>query len=305
MIKIQEVTKKFPSVVALDNLSLEIRPGEFFGLLGPNGAGKTTLMNLLVGYLNPDAGTITLAGNHVTQSNLEIRKQIGFVPQSLALYDELSALENLKAFGSLFGIPSTLLKDRIDLQLKAVELFDRRRDKVKTFSGGMKRRLNIIASLLHDPDILLCDEPTVGVDPQSRNAIFDFLVSLNERGKTIIYTTHYMEEAERLCSRIGIIDHGKIIGLGTTDELLELLPYEETILITRNPLTLQLQSAFKEFGSVLDLDDHFELEPAAGFTLSKFFSRMEECGVKYRWIELKRPTIEALFLHLTGRKLRD
>lgn len=305
MIAIREVTKKYASVVALDALSLEIRQGEFFGLLGPNGAGKTTLMNLLVGYLNPDAGTITLGDRPVTRANLEIRKRIGFVPQSLALYDELTALENLRAFGSLFDIPSGTLNERIEIQLKAVELFERRKDKVKTFSGGMKRRLNMIASLLHEPEILLCDEPTVGVDPQSRNAIFDFLVSLNKNGKTIVYTTHYMEEAERLCSRIGIIDHGKIIALGSTDELLELLPFEERILITKNPSTVEQEPVFREFGALLDVNDHFELEPGAGFSLSKFFSKMESCGIKYRWIELQRPTLEALFLHLTGRKLRD
>lgn len=304
-IQIQEVTKKFPTVVALDNVSLNIGEKEFFGLLGPNGAGKTTLMSLLVGYLNPDAGAITIGGSKVTQDNLEIRKNIGFVPQSLALYEELNALENLRVFGKLFDIPNNVLKNRMEEQLKAVELYDRRKDKVKTFSGGMKRRLNIIAGLLHDPEILLCDEPTVGVDPQSRNAIFDFLLSLNNRGKTIIYTTHYMEEAERLCSRIGIIDHGKIIGLGTTDELLELLPYEETIVITKNPQTLRQLDALREFGSVLEVNDHFELKPSAGFKLSKFFLHIEERGINYRWIELQRPTLEALFLHLTGRKLRD
>ena len=305
MINIQGVTKRFPSVVALDDLSLEIKKREFFGLLGPNGAGKTTLMNLIVGYLNPDTGSITVAGNPVTQASLEIRKKIGFVPQSLALYDELSAIENLNAFGSLFQIPEKLLRERVEMQLKAVQLFDRRKDKVKTFSGGMKRRLNIIASLLHDPEFLLCDEPTVGVDPQSRNAIFDFLISLNEQGKTIIYTTHYMEEAERLCSRIGIIDHGKIIAQGTTDELIEMLPYEETIVITKNESTVRERKVFEEFGKLLEMNDHFELEPDPGFALSKFFSRAEERGIKYRWIEVHRPTLEALFLHLTGRKLRD
>jgi ABC-2 type transport system ATP-binding protein len=229
MINIQQITKKYGTVTALDAVSLEVQRQEFFGLLGPNGAGKTTLMNLLVGYFNPDSGTITIDGGSVTQDTLEIRKKIGFVPQSLSLYDELSAQENLEIFGQMFDIPQTLLKKRIEEQLHAVELYERRKDKVKTFSGGMKRRLNIIASLLHDPKVLLCDEPTVGVDPQSRNAIFDFLTSLNKQGMTIIYTTHYMEEAERLCSRIGIIDHGKIIALGTLDKLLEKLSYEKSI----------------------------------------------------------------------------
>jgi ABC-2 type transport system ATP-binding protein len=205
----------------------------------------------------------------------------------------------------MFDVPRQILKKRIDEQLNAVELFERRKDKVKTFSGGMKRRLNMIASLLHDPKVLLCDEPTVGVDPQSRNAIFDFLTSLNKQGKTIIYTTHYMEEAERLCSRIGIIDHGKIIALGTVDELLEKLAYEETIAIIKNPSTAKNRSAFEKFGTLLEEDDHYELKPAEGFLLSKFFTGIEKQGIKYSWVELQRPTLEALFLQLTGRRLRD
>jgi ABC-2 type transport system ATP-binding protein len=305
MINIYQITKKYTTLVALDVVTLEVQQQEFFGLLGPNGAGKTTLMNLLVGYLNPDSGTITIDGDIVTQDSLEIRKKIGFVPQSLALYDELTAQENLEVFGQMFDIPRKLLKKRIEDQLHAVELYDRRKDKVKTFSGGMKRRLNIITSLLHDPKVLLCDEPTVGVDPQSRNAIFEFLTFLNKQGKTIIYTTHYMEEAERLCSRIGIIDHGKIIALGSTDALLEQLTYEETITINKNPLTVKNQKVFEKFGTLREEEDYFELKPADGFLLSKFFTDLEMQGIQYSWVELHRPTLEALFLQLTGRRLRD
>ena len=305
MINVQHTTKKFSTVVALDDISLHVHRQEFFGLLGPNGAGKTTMMNLLVGYFNADSGSISINGELVSQDNREIRNNIGFVPQSLALYDEMSAQENLEMFGKLFEIPAKILSERIKDQLNAVELYERRKDRVKTFSGGMKRRLNIIASMLHDPKVLLCDEPTVGVDPQSRNAIFDFLVSLNKQGKTIIYTTHYMEEAERLCSRIAIIDHGKIIALGTTDELLEKLPYEETILITKNASTAQQNPLFEEFGAINQVDDHFELKPMTNFKLSRFFGRIEDRGIKYQWIELHRPTLEALFLQLTGRRLRD
>ena len=305
MINIQQITKIFPKVTALDAVTLEVKQQEFFGLLGPNGAGKTTLMNLLVGYINPDSGTITIDGGNVTQESLEIRKKIGFVPQSISLYDELSAQENLEVFGQMFDIPRKLLKTRIEEQLNAVELYERRKDKVKSFSGGMKRRLNIIASLLHDPKVLLCDEPTVGVDPQSRNAIFDFLTYLNKQGKTIIYTTHYMEEAERLCSRIGIIDHGKIIALGTIDDLLEQLKYEETIAIIKNISTEKNRSIFERFGTLIEEDDHYELKPAEGFLLSEFFAGIEQQGIKYSWVELHRPTLEALFLQLTGRRLRD
>ncbi len=305
MIKVERLTKGFPEVTALKGVSLEIGDGEFFGLLGPNGAGKTTLMSLLVGYMDADEGQISVNGEIVRRDNLPLRKQIGYVPQSLALYDEMSAVQNLEMFGQLFDIPSRELGERIGERLNSVGLYERRKDRVRTFSGGMKRRLNLVASMLHDPKILLCDEPTVGVDPQSRNAIFDFLADLNRQGKTIVYTTHYMEEAERLCSRVGIIDHGTIIALGTTDELLGMLPYDETISILKNPATLEHLAAFRSLGTLTEEDDHFELKPSDGFTLSNFFATVESNGLKYQWVELHRPTLEALFLQLTGRRLRD
>jgi ABC-2 type transport system ATP-binding protein len=305
MIQIKNVSKKFPTVTALDNVSLTIREKEFFGLLGPNGAGKTTLMNLLVGYLNLDEGEILIAGEKVTQDGLQTRKNIGLVPQSLALYDDISAEANLEIFGSFFHIEKKLLKERIKEMLESVELYERRKDKVKTFSGGMKRRLNLISSLLHDPPLLLCDEPTVGVDPQSRNAIFDYLQMLNQQGKTIIYTTHYMEEAERLCNRIAIIDFGKIIAEGTLDHLLEKLSYEESISILRNPTTAEKIEVFRQFGILIDENDHYELKPKEGFQFSAFFSAIEQNGISYKLVEMHKPTLEALFLHLTGRRLRD
>jgi ABC-2 type transport system ATP-binding protein len=305
MIQIKNVTKKFPTVTALDNVSLTIREKQFFGLLGPNGAGKTTLMNLLVGYLNPDQGEILIAGEKVTQDGLHTRRNIGLVPQSLALYDDISAEANLEIFGSFFHIEKKLMKERIKEMLESVQLYDRRKDKVKTFSGGMKRRLNLVASLLHDPPLLLCDEPTVGVDPQSRNAIFDYLEMLNQQGKTIVYTTHYMEEAERLCNRIAIIDIGKIIAEGALDQLLQKLTYEESISILRNPTTTEKIDVFKQFGTLIDENDHYELKPKEGFQLSAFFSSIEQNGISYKLVEMHKPTLEALFLHLTGRRLRD
>ncbi|MCX6150509.1 MAG: ABC transporter ATP-binding protein [Ignavibacteriales bacterium] len=305
MIQIKSVTKKFPTITAVDNISLEIKEKEFFGLIGPNGAGKSTLMNLLVGYFNPDAGEISINNQKVSIDNLELRKSIGLVPQSLALYDDISAQENLEIFGSLFNIPKNILKEKIKDRLNSVELYERRKDKVRTFSGGMKRRLNMIASLLHDPTVLLCDEPTVGVDPQSRNAIFDFLINLNEQGKTIIYTTHYMEEAERLCSRIAIIDLGKIIAEGSVGELIHKLPYEQTILINKNQTTIHQTDLFKQFGDLIDEQDYFELKPNDGLVLSSFFAKLEKGGIEYQSIVLKKPSLEAVFLHLTGRRLRD
>ena len=197
------------------------------------------------------------------------------------------------------------MRERIRERLDSVQLYDRRNHKVATFSGGMKRRLNLIASLLHDPTILLCDEPTVGVDPQSRNAIFDYLAMLNDQGKTIVYTTHYMEEVERLCKRIAIIDFGKVIAEGTIDEVLQKLPFEESVFITKNPATIERLPLFRQCGALIDENDHFELKLKQGYLLSDFFSMLEQNGISAKLIELRKPTLEAVFLHLTGRSLRD
>jgi len=305
MISIKNITKKFTNITALDNISLEINEKELFGLLGPNGAGKSTLMNLLVGYINADEGEILIDGEKISIENLDIRRKIGLVPQTLALYDDLSAQDNLEIFGSFFNIKKSILKNVVADKLNMVQLYDRKKDKVKTFSGGMKRRLNLAASLLHDPQIILCDEPTVGVDPQSRNAIFEYLVKLNEQGKTIIYTTHYMEEAERLCSRIAIIDFGKIITTGVLETLLGELHYSQTILINKNYLTEKKTELFQTFGEIINEQDKYELKPTNKLKLSDFFASMEENGINYESIEIKKPSLEALFLHLTGRRLRD
>lgn len=305
MIKIDKITKKYPAVTALDDISLVIREKEFFGLLGPNGAGKTTLMNLLVGYANPDAGEILISGERVTQDGLRTRKNIGLVPQSLALYDDLSAEDNLRIFGSFYQIEKNIMAERIREKLQSVQLYDRRKEKVKTFSGGMKRRLNLISGMLHDPPILLCDEPTVGIDPQSRNAIFDYLLMLNDEGKTIVYTTHYMEEAEKLCNNIAIIDFGKIIAKGTVGQLVENLPYDEAVLISKNEITSAGIGLMSRFGEIRSEGDHYQLKPQKGFQLSRFFSFLEENNISYKFVELHKPTLESYFLHLTGRRMRD
>lgn len=305
MIHIQDVVKNFGNIRALDSITLHIKPGEFFGLLGPNGAGKTTLMNLITGYISPDSGSINLNGEKVSAGNLDFRYMIGVVPQSIALYDDLSALENLHIFGSLYHIKKSLLEQRIDELLTSVGLHTRRKDKVTTYSGGMKRRLNICAGLLHDPPVFLCDEPTVGVDPQSRNAIFDYLIELNRSGKTIIYSTHYMEEAEKLCSRIAIIDRGTIIAKGTQKELIHQLPFDQTISVTKTSATTAKKNVFEEFGSVHEINDHYELKTDDGILLSDFFAKMEQEEIPYTAIDVKRPSLEMLFLHLTGRRMRD
>jgi len=305
MIKIENVTKTFPGITALDKINLDIAEKEFFGLLGPNGAGKSTLMNCLIGYINPDEGEIFIDQLKVSRNNSAFRKRIGYIPQSIALYDDLNAVENLEIFGRLYSLSGGRLKSVIEEKLNAVQLYDRRKDKVKNYSGGMKRRLNLIAGLLHEPSVLLCDEPTVGVDPQSRNAIFEYLIKLNNEGKTIIYTTHYMEEAEKLCSRIAVIDSGKIITEGTLDKLLEKLPFEETVFITRTEPAGSKIDMLKKFGKVMEHADKYELRPEQGFLLSEFFAAIEENGISYNNIELHKPTLEALFLYLTGRRLRD
>jgi ABC-2 type transport system ATP-binding protein len=211
MLEIRTLRKTFGELVAVNNVSFSLVPGQLVGLLGPNGAGKTTTVSMISGLVKPDAGEVLIGGAPLAGDTDPKKRRIGLVPQDLALYDELSAEANLRFFGSLYNLSSTALAATIDANLALVGLADRRRDPVRSFSGGMKRRLNLAAGLLHDPDILLLDEPTVGVDPQSRNAIFDNLETLKRRGKALLYTTHYMEEAERLADRIVVIDHGTVV----------------------------------------------------------------------------------------------
>jgi ABC-2 type transport system ATP-binding protein len=211
MLNVNNLRKTFGSLVAVDDVTFAIEGGQLLGLLGPNGAGKTTTVSMIAGLLTADRGEVLVAGSRLVRDTDPVKRRIGLVPQDLALYEELTARDNLRFFGALYDLAGAALDKAIVAALDLVELGDRARDKVKTFSGGMKRRLNLAAGLLHDPDILLLDEPTVGVDPQSRNAIFDNLETLKRRGKALLYTTHYMEEAERLADRIVVIDHGRVI----------------------------------------------------------------------------------------------
>ncbi|MCX6161140.1 MAG: ABC transporter ATP-binding protein [Ignavibacteriae bacterium] len=306
MIEISNLTKRYKNIIALDGVSLEIKSGEFFGLLGPNGAGKSTLMNLLAGYIEADSGSIKFDNEVFSRDSIQLRKKIGLAPQSLALYDDVSAETNLKIFGSLYLMNKNELKNIIKEKLDTAGLYERRKDHVKTFSGGMKRRLNLIAALLHSPEVLLCDEPTVGVDPQSRNAIFDFLQKINdEENITIIYTTHYMEEAERLCKRIAIIDMGKIIAQGTKDELLNMLQYKEEIFISKNEKTTPCINSLSKTGEITEFSDKYVVKVKGDIKMSEIFKLFEESGIDYSNIDFQRPTIEELFLNLTGKRLRD
>ena len=215
MLTIKNLRKSFGTIVAVDDVSFSVERGQLVGLLGPNGAGKTTTVSMIAGLVTPERGEVLIAGHRLSGDTDPAKRRIGLVPQDLALYDELSARDNLRFFGALYSLTGRALDDAIAAAVDLVGLGDRVRDRVKTFSGGMKRRLNLAAGLLHDPDILLLDEPTVGVDPQSRNAIFDNLETLRGRGKALIYTTHYMEEVERLADRIVVVDHGKVIAEDT------------------------------------------------------------------------------------------
>jgi ABC-2 type transport system ATP-binding protein len=219
MLHVKNLRKSFGPLVAVDDVTFAVEPGQLVGLLGPNGAGKTTTVSIIAGLLTPDRGDVLVAGRRLAGDTDPSKRRIGLVPQDLALYDELSARANLRFFGALYNLSGAALTKAIATAVELVGLADRAGDRVKTFSGGMKRRLNLAAGLLHDPDILLLDEPTVGVDPQSRNAIFDNLEVLKGRGKALLYTTHYMEEAERLADRIVVIDHGKVVANDTLDGL--------------------------------------------------------------------------------------
>jgi len=220
-IRVADLEKSYGTLKAVDGVSFEVARGEAFGLLGPNGAGKSTTIGMIIGALRPDRGSVTVDGE-ADPTRPALRRRIGVSPQSLALYEEMTAEENLTFFGRLYDLGRAALKARVEWALAFAGLTDRRRDRVRTFSGGMQRRLNLVCGLIHDPPVILLDEPTVGVDPQSRNAIFESIEALKREGRTIVYTTHYMEEAERLCDRVAIMDHGKVLALDTIGGLLRI-----------------------------------------------------------------------------------
>ena len=281
MLTLTNVRKSFGKTVAVDGLSLSVGQGELFGLLGPNGAGKSTSVSLAVGLLSPDSGTIAVAGLG-NPADPSVRQQIGVAPQSLALYALLTGEENLRFFGQVYGLSGAALASRVAWCLDFVGLADRKDDAVAKYSGGMKRRLNLAAALVHDPQLLLLDEPTVGVDPQSRNKIFENIEALHAEGRTIIYTTHYMEEAVRLCERIAIIDAGRLLALGSVGELLAKYGGPPTLVVNTGGAERRVQTA----------DPLGELNRLAGAGAIDAF-------------QMERPTLEQVFLTLTGRSLRD
>ncbi len=308
MIKVENITKSYADVVALTGVSFEIKQGEFYGLLGPNGAGKTTTISILSTILKPDSGSVIIDGFELSKNPEQCKRSIGVVTQEIALYNKLSAYENLLFWGSLYNVPDAGLKKRIEETLQLFGLADRQKDKIETYSGGMKRRINIASALLHRPKVLFMDEPTVGIDPQSRNLIFEVLEKLHTDGMTIIYTTHYMEEAERFCDRIGIIDKGTIIAQGTLAELKSTGGIKESIAVTFTNLNEDLQLKLKE---ALLGDFHFSKQILTYYSaqirtdLSKLILRCNELGAEISNIEIQKVNLETVFLALTGKQLRD
>jgi len=315
IVEVKDLHKQYDppeGVTAVQGVSFAIRQGEIFSLLGPNGAGKSTTISMLSGLLAPTSGDASIDGYSITQDAKQVKQVIGVVPQEIALYDTISARENLNFWGKMYGLSGEKLQERVTAVLQIAGLTDRADDKVATFSGGMKRRINIAVGLLHKPKVLYMDEPTVGIDPQSRRRILDTVKELNEQGLTVLYTTHYMEEAEELSDRIGIIDHGQLIAVGTQDELTAMVGQYDTVRLDIGA-TAKINGTLVTDISALDgvHQANGEAEKVivqakdANDVLPRILQTVAEHGRSIRRLEIQEPNLEAVFLHLTGRALRD
>jgi ABC-2 type transport system ATP-binding protein len=311
ILQVQNLVKKYGDFTAVKGVSFDIQQGEIFSLLGPNGAGKTTTISMLSTLYDPTGGDAIIAGHSIRKDPMAVRRAIGVVPQDLALYEDLTARENLEFWGQMYNLSGKALASRIEEVLEQIGLTERAKDRVRTFSGGMKRRVNIGVGLLHKPQLLFMDEPTVGIDPQSRRAILDTVKDLNALGMTVLYTTHYMEEAAELSHRVGIIDHGELIALGTQKELTQQVGQTETLLlhIGENDDPAALAQSLTGLQGVLQAQatDHEVsiITPEAEDVLAAVVGAANERGIKIRSIDIREPNLEAVFLHLTGRALRD
>lgn len=296
MITASNLHKHFGKIRAVDDVSFEIARGETFGLLGPNGAGKSTTINMLSGALPPDQGQVSINGAD-DPTRPSVRRQLGLAPQALAIYDELTGEENVRFFGGMYSLSGRTLKERVQWALEFVGLTERRHGRAKTYSGGMQRRLNLACALVHDPPVLLLDEPTVGVDPQSRNVIFEKIEQLHREGRTILYTTHYMEEAERLCDRVAIIDKGKILALDAVDTLINRHGGGSFV---AGELTAPPENPSRLPGHLEGLNLRVESNDPL-----KTISELAADGYRFRTLKIERSDLETVFLNLTGRSLRD
>jgi len=309
MIKVTDLYKSYGNIQALQGLSFQVCRGEFFGLLGPNGAGKTTTIAILCGLLEPSSGKILIDGEDFGSRSKALKAKLGLVPQDFAFYPTLSGRDNLLFFGRIYGLWGRRLEERVHAVLDIVQLIDHAEEMVKTFSNGMKRRLNIAIGLLHEPEILILDEPTVGVDAQSRNAILESLQALNRTGVTLLYTTHYMEEAQRLCQRVGIIDHGQIIALDTPLALMQGLGEGLICLELNRPADEMLLRELGQRGTIKIVDDegrrlHLTVESKQR-TLRELLEHLEKRDIQIKTLDVLGSNLETVFLHLTGRHLRD
>ena len=306
---VDSLVRRFGDLTAVDDVSFRIAPGETYGLLGPNGAGKTTTISMIAGLIAADEGTVTVAGDLMTPRTVEPKRHLGLVPQDLAIYPELTGRENLALFGRLQGLRGGELKARVEEVLELIGLADRAKDRSKDYSGGMKRRLNIGIGLLNRPTLLILDEPTVGVDPQSRHAILEAIEALAGEGMAVLYTTHYMEEAERLCDRIGIIDSGRLQAEGTRDELIRLVGGVDTIRLGGGG---DLIGAAEELRRLAGVERVVAERRSATLTVkdapalvAQVVGTAAAYGVTLSDVEIVRPDLEQVFLHLTGKGLRD
>lgn len=309
IIEVKNISKRFNDKLVLDNISYEVKEGEIFGFIGPNGAGKSTLINIMTSLLTPDSGTIEICGYDILREPIKAKECMGYVPQELALMEELNAYDNLEFFGALYGLKGKLLKERIAEALKVTGLEETKKQKVKKFSGGMKRRLNIAVSILHHPKVLILDEPTVGVDPQSRNHIFSFIKNIcKDWGTTVIYTSHYMEEIEELCKRVFIIDLGKEVSYGDREEIKASVFSNNKVIIETQEISGETIMKLKDLegiDKVSDKDNVLTLTIDSKFKLASVLSLLEKKTVNIKKISYEEAKLEDVFLSLTGKTLRD
>lgn len=309
VLEVDGLRRTFGSLTAVDDVSFHIAPGETLGLLGPNGAGKTTTISMVVGLLRPDAGRVVIGGMPMGEQPIAAKRRLGLVPQDLAIYPELSARDNLTYFGRLQGLRGARLRERVATVLEIVGLTARAKGASKAFSGGMKRRLNIAVGLLHEPELLILDEPTVGVDPQSRNAILESVEALSTEGMAVLYTTHYMEEAERLCDRIAIVDDGRIQAEGDRGQLVDLIGGTDEVALSGTGDLEAAAQALDALSSVKEVHREWGAlrlaVQGAPSAISGIVNVAAQAGMTLSDVEISRPDLESVFLHLTGKALRD
>ncbi len=309
IVEVKNLVKRYKDVLAVDNVNLAIEEGEIFGLLGPNGAGKTTTISILTGLVRSDSGEIKIFDKDLKTNEMEIKHQLGMVPQDIAVFDDLTAWENLSYFGKLYGLKGSMLKERVEEALEFTGLVEKRDSYPKKFSGGMKRRLNIACAVMHHPKLIILDEPTVGIDPQSRNHILESIKKLNKLGSTVIYTSHYMEEVDEICTKIAIMDHGRVIAKGTADELKNFVAVDEKVTAELSSVNFTIVDNIKKIRGVKDCTiTGKQLVVISGKhskNLGSIINAISETDSEILSLNAEKPTLEGVFLTLTGRKLRD